>query len=515
MGSDNFEYAAPTTLKRKTKRAPDRKKANPKKPREFYSLGPEPAHAYSTPGVYTVVLWGPTNVGKSTLFNRLTSTRKAIVANRPGVTVDTHSLTFKKNDVEEIRVIDSGGVGAGLNAHELKNEIETRAMRALSEADLVLFVLDGTKEEGEMAALSTLLRREIGKFTDKKIPIAVVANKADRNDFSFDSYYELGFENIFPISAEHSKGVDDLWEFILEQKQIVKPYVEVVVDENAEVAAPVAECPRVLILGRPNVGKSTLMNYISGKNTSAVSAVAGTTRDFVSEKTMVDNAFEILLTDTAGLRRPGRRERDVEWVATHKIIDLSRRADVAVLVIDADEGVTDQDCAIAGFAVDRGLSVIVALNKWDIVKEGKDLEYKLQEIERGRDLKMAFLTWCPVVRISAKTGLGVKTLKDKIIEATKARSQRISTGKLNAVFEEKIKNSSGVANNAGAGSEKLYYMSQVASNPPEFVIFCNLPAEKVHFSFRRYIVNILREEFGFVGAPIKLHFKEKKKVHLD
>jgi len=490
-----------------------RKKQAPKKEapttgltKKVYKPGPEPAHSYTTQGAYTIVLWGPTNVGKSTLFNRLTSTRKAIVANRPGVTVDTHQLTFDRDGMGEVRVIDSGGVGSGLSAHQLKDEIETRAMRALVEADLVLFVVDGTKEESELQDLARLLRKELGKFNDRKVPVALVINKADRNDFQEHNFHNLGFKDIFPISAEHSKGVGDLWSFIYDHKAEVKPAPAPLPEGTVVEAAK--ECPRVLILGRPNVGKSTLMNYLSGKNISAVSEMAGTTRDTISEKTEVDASFEILLTDTAGMRRPGRRERDVEWVATNKIVDLSRRADVAVLVLDGDEGVTDQDSAIAGFALDAGLSLVIALNKWDLVKDSPDMEYKFQEVERSKDLKMAFLEWCPVVRISAKTGLGLKTLKEKIIEVTQARAERVQTAELNTVFETKIKDRSGAVNNGGGARERMYYMAQVASNPPEFVLFCNMAADQIHFSFRRYVTNILREEFGFHGTPIRLHFKK-------
>lgn len=472
-------------------------------PQRAYKPGPEPARSYSTPGTFTVVLWGPTNVGKSTLFNKLTSTRKAIVANRPGVTVDTHQLTLERDDFGEFRFIDSGGVGSGLATNELREQIESRAMRALADANLVLFVVDGTKDDGELPDLARILRKELGKFSDKKVPVAVVVNKADRRDFSESNFFELGFENVFPVSAEHSKGVDDVWSFIVDHKVATTEDLTTPALTSAQ-----QETPRVLILGRPNVGKSTLMNYISGKDISAVSNVAGTTRDFVSEKALVDNSFEVLLTDTAGMRRPGRRERDVEWVATNKIVDLSRRADVAVLVLDADEGVTDQDSAIAGFALDAGLSLVIALNKWDKVKENPDMEYKFQEIERSRDLKMAFLEWCPVVRISAKTGLGVKTLKEKILEVTKVRSLRVPTAELNSVFESQIKERSGAVNNAGGARERLYYMSQVATNPPEFVLFCNMSADQIHFSFRRYVTNVIRDSFGFIGTPIRLYFKK-------
>lgn len=269
----------------------------------------------------------------------------------------------------------------------------------------------------------------------------MVLNKVDRKDFSPESFYALGFKNVVAVSAEHGKGVHDIWEIVKEQ--IPEESKEIESEGNVEplrIKEEDAQGPlRVLILGRPNVGKSTLMNHLTKSDISAVSNVAGTTRDYISTKAQLDDNLEIILTDTAGLRRPGRRERDVEWVATQKIIDLSRRANVAVLVLDSDEGVTDQDAAIAGFAIDSGMSLIVALNKWDLVKENKEQEYKFQEIERSRDLKMAFLTWCPVVRISAKTGLGVKTLREKIQEVSKARTQRVQTSQLNAVFENESK----------------------------------------------------------------------------
>jgi GTP-binding protein len=460
----------------------------------------------STQPAYTIVLWGSTNVGKSTLFNKLTGTRKAIVANRPGVTVDTHALEFNKDDVGRVRVIDSGGVGSGLRDHQLRHEIEARAMNALKDAQLVLFVVDGTKQDSELEELSKILRKNL----PHKAEVVLVLNKVDRKDFSPESFYALGFKNVVAVSAEHGKGVHDIWEIVKEK--IPEESKEIESEGNVEplrIKEEDAQGPlRVLILGRPNVGKSTLMNHLTKSDISAVSNVAGTTRDYISTKAQLDDNLEIILTDTAGLRRPGRRERDVEWVATQKIIDLSRRANVAVLVLDSDEGVTDQDSAIAGFAIDSGMSLIVALNKWDLVKENKEQEYKFQEIERSRDLKMAFLTWCPVVRISAKTGLGVKTLREKIQEVSKARTQRVQTSQLNAVFEKRIKDSSGVGAVGGGGTEKLYYMSQISVNPPEFILFCNMIPNKIHFSFRRYVVNVLREEFGFQGTPIKLHFKQ-------
>ena len=467
---------------------------------------------------FTITLWGPTNVGKSTLFNKLTSTRKAIVANRPGVTVDTHLLDFEKGEVGFVRVIDSGGVGAGLVGHALKDEIEKRAMHALEGANLVLFVVDGTQNVPEVENLALILRRNLPKGCD----VLLVVNKADRKDFSENDFYPLGFKTILPVSAEHGKGVEQIWDEVrarigefsernagARSKETEDASEEATQNIGADDFSIKCDVPRVLILGRPNVGKSTLMNYLTKTNISAVSPVAGTTRDYVSSRSKIDDEFEIILTDTAGLRRPGRRERDVEWVATNKIIDLSRRADVAVLVIDSSEGVTDQDTAIAGFAIDAGLSLVVAFNKWDLVKESNDQEYDQSQIERSKNMKMAFLSWCPIVRISAQTELGVKTLKTKILEVAKARELRVQTAELNSLFEHKIKDTVSVSGGSSVNREKLYYMSQISVNPPEFVLFTNQTANKIHFSFRRFVANTLREEFGFSGTPIKLHFKQR------
>jgi GTP-binding protein len=462
----------------------------------------------SSQKAFTLVLWGNTNVGKSTLFNRLSSTRKAIVANRPGVTVDTHSITIDKEPLGTLRIIDSGGVGAGLEGHPLKKEIEERAFQALAQAQLILFVADGTTYNPELKDMLKFLRKNA-----KGIPVILVLNKFDRKDFNEVPFYALGIKEIVGLSADHGTNVGELWEKI---ESYANEWMDVEEENTTEeqdiiTNAELSKNTKVLILGRPNVGKSTLMNYLTNSNVSAVSPVAGTTRDYITQRAVLaeDSNVEVVLTDTAGMRRPGRRERDVEWVATQKIIDLTRQAQMAVLLIDATEGVTDQDAAIAGFAIDSGLSLIVAMNKWDTVKEHKDSEYVFEEIERSKDLKMAFLSWCPVVRISAKTGLGIKTLKEKILELSHLRTFRVQTAEINRIFEKRIKDRSGVSGGNAQGSEKLYYMSQVASNPPEFVVFCNLKPDKIHFSFRRYVSNVIRDEFGFEGTPLKVHFKQR------
>ena len=460
----------------------------------------------------TLVLWGPTNVGKSSLFNKLTHTRKAIVANKPGVTVDTHSLIIERDELPcNLRIVDSGGVGEGLKTHALKNEIEARAQASLNLADIVFYVADGTAYSDELKDLALRLRKDVGKLSTaagKKIPVWLILNKCDRNDFNVDPFHALGFDKIFSVSAEHGLGIGEL----LEEMGFWAEEASARLGSDLGFAKGERknerEIPRVLILGRPNVGKSTFMNHISNKEISAVSAVPGTTRDYLSEKVSIDD-FEFMITDTAGIRRAGRRDRDVEWVATEKIKDLFRIADVAVLMCDADEGITDQDATVAGTALDAGLSLIVALNKWDLVKENDDVEYKISQIDREKDLKLSFLQWCPLVRVSAKTGLGVKTLKEHILKVFEARKKRVQTSTLNNLFDSKIKNANALATHSNLKNEKLYYMSQVDSNPPAFVLFCNSKPENIHFSFRRYVTNSLRDEFGFSGTPIKLHFRQR------
>jgi GTP-binding protein len=462
-----------------------------------------------------IVLVGPTNVGKSTLFNRLTRTRKAIVADRPGVTVDRHELRIEESHIGPCTIIDTGGVGPEALSHPLGAEIQRAASEAVTGASIILFVVDGTHELGvEELEVAAWLRRQKGIENEK---VWVVANKSDVRKFDPESYHALGFEKLVPLSAENNLGLSDLWELLSEElgsgpDEVVvsddEAADEAVQDENYESEGRIygrreARPPRILVLGRPNVGKSTLLNAILGYERHVVSEVAGTTRDPI-ETRYTHKGIEWSLLDTAGMRRPGRLERGVEWVAREKLKEEAREADLAVLVCDATEGVSDLDAAIAGMALDFGLSLVLVLNKFDKMT-GEDQDDKLHKLARTKDLKMDFMQWCPVVKMSALTGKGVSPLLKQIERIVEARTQRVQTARLNSLFEIRFKDHPHPA--AGGRRPKFYYLSQVKANPPEFVLFSNVQAKQVHFSFKRFIVNTLRTEFGFEGTPVKLHFK--------
>lgn len=509
---------------------------------------------------YKVVLVGPTNVGKSTLFNRLTHTRKAIVCDRPGVTVDRHELDID-HDGLCVRIIDTGGVGPTAKEHPLGAEIEKAAAAAVASADLIFFVVDGTKdasnEEGEIASW---LRRQPKKVT--KDQIYLVANKVDTKKFDPSSYYALGFSDPIAISAEHGTGMSEIWSIIDKESESFSQEQKVLDAENDEIYSDefdlssedfleedqedldsldienedlgsevsesnvveaaenfvkkvrskrrpkhVNEIPRVIVIGRPNVGKSTLINTLIRQDRHVVSDIPGTTRDVIASD-FETGGMKWTLLDSAGMRRPGRLERGVEWVATQKLKEEAKKSDLALVVVDSSEGITDLDASIAGLASDLGLGVVLVFNKWDKM-EGTQAEDRVANFERTKDLKLDFLRWAPSVNVSGLSGKGVPKLIETLKRVHESRATRVKTAKLNDLFEQRIRHHS---HPIGPNSKpaKFYYISQVSSSPPEFVLFSNIPGSHVHFSYKRFLINALRGEFGFEGTPIKIHFKQAR-----
>jgi GTPase len=476
---------------------------------------------------FKIVLVGPTNVGKSTLFNRMTHSRKAIVCDRPGVTVDRHEMSITREDVE-LLIIDTGGVGPTAKEHPLGAEIEKAAAEAVLDADMIFFVVDGTRDlSNEEREIASWLRKQPKKIDTKEIYI--LANKVDTKAFDLSSYYSLGFAGSIAVSAEHGTGMSEIWDLVDQKTEglAVMPEdqaEELVVDgseeitllddgEEIKVKAPRGrpksknEFPRVIVIGRPNVGKSTLINTLIKQQRHVVSDIPGTTRDVIASD-FETGGMRWTLLDSAGMRRPGRLERGVEWVATQKLKDEAKQSDLALVVIDSSEGITDLDASIAGLAADLGLGVVLVFNKWDKM-EGSAAEDRLYNFERTKALKFGFLEWAPSVQISGLSGKGVPKLLQTLRKVHDSRSSRVTTAKLNSLFEQRIKHHS---HPVGPNSKpaKFYYISQVSSSPPEFVLFSNIPGTHVHFSYKRFLINSLRTEFGFEGSPIKLHFKQAR-----
>jgi GTP-binding protein len=429
-----------------------------------------------------VAIVGRPNVGKSTLFNRLVGQRVAIVQDTPGITRDRvygecewRGRTF--------RVVDTGGLGMG-EAEPFHNEIREQAELAIEEADVILFVTDVNEGLSPIdRELADMLRRS-GK------PVLVVVNKADneKRELSAPEFYELGLGEVFAVAAHQGRGVGDLLDTLVEALPAA-----VGAEETDE------ERIRLAIVGRPNVGKSSLLNAIVGDERSIVSEVPGTTRD------AVDVPFELgdqqfLLVDTAGIRRPGKVQGSVEFYMVLRAERALERADVAILVIDGASGLMDGDKRVAGLASEKGRGCVVFVNKWDLVR-GISVKEFWAEVRR----QMAFLEYAPAVFGSALKGQGVRELLDAAADVANNHAMRISTGELNRVLREAVERRPYTAR----GRElKLLYATQVAVKPPTFVLFVNDP-KLVHFSYLRYLQNQLRAAFGFQGTPLRLQVRKR------
>ncbi len=432
-----------------------------------------------------VAIVGRPNVGKSLLFNKLTGRRTAIVEDTPGVTRDRLYGDCEWNG-RTFSLVDTGGIEPGTDS-EMLQFMRRQAEIAIETADVIIMVTDVTVGlTAADSAVGSMLQRS-------KKPVVLAVNKCDSvGQVNADVYefYALGLGDPIEVSAVHGHGTGDLLD------ACVAAFPEEVEEEEDE------DVIKVAIIGKPNVGKSSLLNRILGEERVIVSNVAGTTRD------AIDSYFEnehgkYLFIDTAGMRRKSKVDDAIERYSNLRTVSAIERADVCLILVDAQEGVTDQDTKIAGLAHEAGKASIIVVNKWDAVEKDTNTMAKMTE-EVRRDL--AYMTYAPVVFLSALTGQRVDRIFEEINAVSNAAAMRITTGMLNNILEDAMAR---VQPPSDKGRRlKIYYMTQAGVKPPHFVIFCN-DARLFHFSYQRYLENQIRSVFGLVGTPVRITIRQK------
>ncbi len=456
-----------------------------------------------------VAIVGRPNVGKSTLFNHLTGSRRAIVGDEPGITRDR-----LYGEVEwlghEFRVVDTGGIVPD-DKDFIPSEIFRQAKVTFEEAAAIVMVVDARTEiAGPDRELARLLAR-----TGKPLFLAVNKMDSDKQDSLLGEFHSLGMRNVFPVSAEHGRGIDDLLDAIL----LVLPTVKKATTEDTAVTEEdTGETPeepheiRVAIIGHPNVGKSTLLNQLTGKSRAIVSPIPGTTRDSVDEVVRY-HGRDIRFIDTAGIRRKGKTRLMAEKLS----VVFSRKniedADIVLFMVDATEGASGLDANIAGYAHESGRSVIILVNKWDLVASGEKRAISQSKTARIQDAKrpqdralyeerlrygLKFLAYAPVLFLSAHTGKGTEKILPLIEKVAAERRKRITTGEMNRFLKKVDFDRASVPVSKRV---RIYYMTQAGVAPPTFVLFTDR-AVKLHFSYQRFLENQIREAFGFIGSPI-------------
>lgn len=433
----------------------------------------------------TVAIVGRPNVGKSTLFNRLVGGRRAIVEGEPNVTRDR---IYGETEWQgtKFNVIDTGGIVLHDN-DKIKNQIKYQAELAMEEADLILFVVDSkTGMTGVDQDIAQLLYRT-------NTEIVLVVNKVE--DFSKEEeiaweFYSLGFGDPVLISAEHGKNTGELLDVVC----LKLPEMEVEEEDDNKI--------NIAVIGKPNVGKSSLINHLIGENRVIVSDMPGTTRDAVD--TLIEwNDINFNFIDTAGLRRKSKVKEDVEYYSNLRALRSVDRADAVLMMIDAENGVTDQDKKIAGYAHDEGKAMVIAINKWDLMeKDTNTMDRYTDEVY----YQLKFLNYVPVTYISALTGERIDELLSLLEFVVDQSNLRIKTGILNEVITEAVQLREPPSRKGKR--LKVYYASQVGIKPPTFVLFVNDP-NLMHFAYQRYLENILREAFGYVGNPMRFKLKQR------
>ena len=447
-----------------------------------------------------VALVGRPNVGKSTLFNRLAGEPLAIVDDTPGTTRDRLLAEAEWNG-RAFHIIDTGGIDPtggkdplSVGSADFIEQIRLGAELAIREADVVLLLVDGvsgvTPADKEVAQI---LRRN-QKIVDGKPfpPVLLVVNKADNETLRMGApqFYELGIGDPHPISAVHGTGTGDLLDVLVESFQPEEKDTE---DDSVKIA----------LVGKPNVGKSSLLNKLVGEERAIVSPIAGTTRDAVDTKFEFDG-IPVTLIDTAGIRRRGKVEPGVEKYSVIRSMRAIERADVALLMIDATTGISAQDAHIAGYVLEANKSTVVLVNKWDAVEKDSETMNLYTEIIR-RDLN--FISYVPILFISVKTGQRVDQVMPLALKVQEERLARLSTAQLNKILQEA--QDAHHATSSSGKSLRIYYGTQVRSDPPTFLIYCNDP-KLAHFSYVRYLENQIRKVYPFSGTPIRLVFKARR-----
>ena len=449
-----------------------------------------------------VVLVGRPNVGKSTLFNRMTGTRRAIVTSVPGTTRDVLEQVVS-GDQRDFTLLDTGGM-FGASDDPLHELVVRRGRFALDQADVVVMVFDG--EQGLVPGDHDIVQR----VRALNVPTIAVVNKVDvrRARDNAMQFYQLGFEPIFEVSAEHATGVGDLLD------EIARRLPGERTPGRPEAGPPPSAAPAevgIAVVGRPNAGKSSLVNRLLREERLLVSDMPGTTRDAV-DVLVRWHRRRFRIVDTAGIRRPGRvgRAGAVESLSVLAARRAIEHADLVVLVIDASAGATDQDAAIAGEADKAGRGVIIVVNKWDLMKgRGADFVKEFDETLR-RQLK--FLEYAPVLHISAATGERTPKLLEMIDRVAESRTKRVPTGELNR-FVQAITSTHPPAS-PGKREVRILYAAQTNVAPPTFVFFTNI-ATSFHFSYERFLQNRLRESFGFMGTPIRIQVRRRERKNLS
>ncbi len=436
-----------------------------------------------------VALVGRPNVGKSTLFNRLTGKPQALVDDRPGVTRDRHYSPIKIEG-RQGTLIDTGGFDP-TDLDPLVGQIKAHALAALEQADLTVLVVDG--KDG----LTPHARELAGLIRRSGRPYLVAVNKIDsyEKEINLVEFHEMGLDHLWPVSAAHSYGLKDF------KDELAKWLPPAEKKENKEDAPP-----KIAVIGRPNAGKSSFINKLVGEERMVVDNRPGTTRDAV-DVAIEHGGRPYVFVDTAGVRRKGKVDEKLEKLSVMRALKSLDRADLAILVVDSLEGLSDQDAHIAGYAHERGRPVIIMANKWDAVKRKDDTR---KELQRALDLKMGFLDKAPVITASAKTGLRLDQIFGFIDRIMAQYRFRAATSEVNRVIETAVE--AHTPPYAGHGRLKFFYSTQVGTEPPTFVVFTN-KHEAVHFSYQRFLVNRLKEAFGLDLAPVRLILRARSGRH--